>query len=170
MQHGPVIKLSSLRCSRLFLCVSIVLLALFGIAQVHEAFPFLHHEEEFPGDFCPFCIIKYALAFALILYTLLCAYPQLRQRALQPSYPFSPLHITLRFSTRAPPVFTVVWDNQHPFSPCIHLPRRNPFFARLQKTMDLSGSFPTCNWKSLGLKTPFIWIAVFLSFILVLCT
>ena len=54
--------------------VSLALLALFSVAQIHEVIPFLHQAEgagDAPGVFCPFCVVKYALALALWIAPLL---------------------------------------------------------------------------------------------------
>ena len=93
------------RDTRLFWCVTVALLALFGLVQVHELIPWLHHDadDHLPGDYCPFCIIKCALTFAVAVYVTLCMYPRMRCSVTQPPGLFTPLLIALSFPARAPP-------------------------------------------------------------------
>lgn len=56
------------RSRRIFQCVTLLLLLVFGIAQIHELIPFLHEDasELLPREYCPFCIIKGLLTLALV--------------------------------------------------------------------------------------------------------
>ena len=87
--------------TRLFWCVTVALLTLFGLVQVHEIIPWLHHDDA--GDHCPFCIIKCALTFAVVVYATLCICAYTRYIATLPSTLFTPLLIALSFPARGPP-------------------------------------------------------------------
>jgi len=104
MRYLRDVNLSSMHRSWLFWCVSIALLTSFGIVQVHEAFPFLHHDAEFPGDYCPLCVIKYSLALALALVILLYTHPQMRTGLFRAPVFLRTRRIARRFAIRAPPV------------------------------------------------------------------
>lgn len=76
------------RWSRVLYWTSWALVILFGVAEIHEFFPFLH-DSWVPGNIapdseeCPWCVIKYALSLALWLFPamlLLILWPQAKYR------------------------------------------------------------------------------------------
>lgn len=85
-----------------------VLVIFFGVVEIHEVVPFLHEEAPagdmaFPEDYCPFCLIKYALSLALVIAPIL--FHALSSASL-PFSPYAPDVMALLpglSSSRAPP-------------------------------------------------------------------
>lgn len=98
-----------LRATRLFWGVSLALLLVFGLAQIHELIPFLHNHdhENVPGDSCPFCIIKHVLMYAVALFVLWCTAPGVSRKVFLPGHTFRRFVIAISLSARAPPQFSL---------------------------------------------------------------
>ncbi len=99
------------RRARLFWCATVALVALFVIIQFHEVIPFLHHdaEDHLPGDYCPFCIIKVMLTFAVSFYFTACIHKSVRAKLLPPAHIFTPVPATIFVSYRGPPILPITF-------------------------------------------------------------
>ncbi len=85
-----------------------LLVALFGFVEIHELFPLFHWNPvpgdiNAPNDFCPFCVIKYALLVALWLFPVLMLQAWRITAVYRPRFIFSPSHCPTSSSSRAPP-------------------------------------------------------------------